>query len=92
MCLEEQVGPTAPGPSANVDSSPLPGLGSHLNLLAASDLDKLVHSLAQVPQEGVGAQAAPHLLFLPELHLQHSEPVQQLVQGQLRAGDLEGEV
>lgn len=59
-----------------------PGSGSHLNLLAPTVLDKLVHPLAQVPHEGVGPQGTPGLLALLQLLLQEGKPVQQLVQDQ----------
>lgn len=66
------------------------GTGPHLKLLSPSILDKLVHPLAQVPDERVGPQRAPGLLPLLQPLLQQGKPVQQLVQdqGQRRAGAL----
>lgn len=67
--------------------------GPHLKLLPPAVLDKLVHPLAQVPDERLGAQGAPGLRPLLQLLLQQGEPVQQLVQdqGQRRAGALGAE-
>lgn len=67
--------------------------GPHLELLSRAVLDKLVHPLAQVPDERVGPQGAPGLRALLQLLLQQGKPIQQLVQdqGQRRAGALREE-
>lgn len=69
-------------------------MGSYLNLLSNSILDKLVHLLAQLSNEGLGPQGASSLLTLLQLFLQLGEAIQQLVQhqGQWSAGTLQGRV